>query len=316
MLKERKFTDLYVGKTAFICGTGDGHDPLPLGDEYADEVEELRQLCADELQSKGREDFVVRHDGVGYRVSVIRSLTETVFVLRRFPNQIIPIEKLGINRKLLEMLMAKDLIGLVVVSGAFGNGKTTTASSIVAGRLKALGGIAVTIEDPPEMPLEGRHGEGVCYQTWAEKGGFAEACRRATRWAPSMILLGEVRDPETAVQALRSSVNGRLVVCTTHADSPGGAIERLQSLASGGGITSEDASQLLSTGLAAVLNQKIEDSGDRKQLFIQSLWVRGVPDEDGIRSIINKRSFSHLGTYIDQQRNRMLAQGGSRLPAS
>jgi Tfp pilus assembly pilus retraction ATPase PilT len=317
MLKERKFTDLYVGSTsALVCGTGDGHDPSPLGEDYASEIEALRHLCADELRDKGREDFVVRHDGVGYRVSVIRSLTETVFVLRRFPDQIIPIERLGINRKLMEMLMAKDLSGLVVVSGAFGNGKTTTASSIVAGRLKALGGIAVTIEDPPEMPLEGRHGEGVCYQTWAEKGGFAEACRRATRWAPSMILLGEVRDPETAVQALRASVNGRLVVCTTHADDVPGAIERLQSLASGGGITSDDASQLLSAGLAAVLNQKIEDSGDRKQLFIKSLWIRGAADEDGIRAMINKRSFSHLRTYIDQQRNQMLAQGGNRVLAS
>ncbi len=283
-------------------------------DECRHETEELRQACMQEKNLRERDDFVVRHNNVGYRVSVIQSLTDTVFVLRRFPDGIVPLERIGMHPKLVEQLLGKKLTGLVVVAGAFGNGKTTTASSIVAARLRQNGGVAVTIEDPPEMPLEGAHGEGVCYQTWAEKGGFAEACRRATRWAPTMILLGEVRDSETAVEALRASVNGRLVICTTHADDVPGAIERLQALASGGGMSAEDASQLLAAGLSAVLHQRIDAAGGRKQLHVRTLWIRGSEEESGIRASITRRQYPQLKTVMDQQRNQMLnhAQSAAR----
>lgn len=306
-LKDHSFTDLYVGKgVGLLCGTGKDKDPIPVPDDCRHEAEELRQACIEEQKARGRDDFVVRHNSVGYRVSVIQSLTDTVFVLRRFPDGIVPLERIGMHPKLLAQLLGKKLTGLVVVAGAFGNGKTTTASSIVAARLRQHGGVAVTIEDPPEMPLEGAHGEGVCYQTWAEKGGFAEACRRATRWAPTMILLGEVRDSETAVEALRSSVNGRLVICTTHADSVPGAIERLQALASGGGMGADDASQLLSAGLSAVLHQRIEAAGGRKQLHVRTLWIKGADEEDGIRSSISKRQYAQLKTIMDLQRSQMM----------
>lgn len=313
MLKDLKFTDLYIGRDAgLLAGAEHGKDPVPVDSVHAQEVADLREQCLREMQATGREDFVVRHGGVSYRVSVIRSLSDTVFVLRRFPDEVPSLKDLRIHPKLYELLLTPHLSGLVVVAGAFGNGKTTTASSIVAARLRSHGGVAVTIEDPPEMPLEGRHGEGVCYQTWASKGGFAEACRRATRWAPTIIFLGEVRDSETAIEALRASVNGRLVVCTTHADDVVGAIERLQALASGGGVASDDATQLLSAGLSAVIHQKLQDFGDRKQLFIRSLWIKGSADEPGIRSTIMARKFPQLNTIVDQQRNQMLTQNGPR----
>lgn len=312
MLRDLKFSDLYIGReTAMVSGAANDRDPVPVPSEHADEIASLRARCEADLSANGRQDFGVRHEGVSYRVAVINALNETIFVLRRFPDQVVPLEKIGIHKKLIDNLLEPKLTGLVVVAGAFSNGKTTTASAIVIARLKRLGGVAVTIEDPPEMALEGRHGEGVCYQTWAEQGGFAAACRRATRWAPTMIFLGEVRDAETAVEALRASVNGRLVICTTHADSIPSAIERLHTLASSV-CGADDAAHLLSGGVAAVLHQRMEDHEDRKQVFVKSLWVKNASDEAGIRSTILSRRLAQLTTHVDQQRNQMLAHTGTK----
>lgn len=309
MLKTVPFTDIYLGAdSALVAGVPNTSDPVPLGPEHDEEVKELRAKCLHELETHRREDFPLRHCDIGYRVSVIHSLTEVVFVLRRFADSVPMLETMGIHKRIVENLLTPKLTGLIVVAGAYGQGKTTTASSVVVSRLSKFGGVAVTVEDPPEMPLQGKHGEGVCYQTWVEKGGFAGACRQATRWAPSIIFLGEIRDGETAIEALRASVNGRLVIATTHAENPLMAIDRIHALASGvGGTSSEDVTHLLAAGLTCVLHQKIETHGDRKQLFVSSLWIH---DEDaaGIRATIQTKRFSQLGSVIDQQRNQMLTQ--------
>lgn len=312
MLRDLKFSDLYIGReTAMVSGADNDRDPIPVPSEYGEEIEALRKHCITEVETHSRQDFGLRHEGINYRVAVINALSETIFVLRRFPDQVVALEKIGIHKKHVEHLLDPRLTGLVVVGGAFSNGKTTTASAVVIARLKKLGGVAVTIEDPPEMALEGRHGEGVCYQTWAEQGGFAAACRRATRWAPTIIFLGEVRDAETAIEALRASINGRLVICTTHADGVPSAIERLHALASGICGT-EDASHLLSAGLAAVIYQKMEDHEGRKQVFVNALWIKNAEEEAGIRSTILTRRLPQLNTFIQQQRNQMLTQPGPK----
>jgi len=307
MLRHLPFTDLYLGEhVAHMAGVPGTHDPLPVPGELELEISELRAKCASVWEQHGRDDFSIKYQNTSYRASVIQSLADTVFVLRRFPESIPQLQQLGIHQKIIENLLEPNITGLIVVSGTFGQGKTTTASSLVVSRLAALGGVAITIEDPPEMPLEGQHGLGVCYQTWAGKGGFADACRKATRWAPSIIFLGEVRDGETAIEALRASINGRLVVCTTHSDNVTGAIERIFALASSE-TSSEDTTQLLAHGLKGVLHQRLEIHGDRKQVFLTSLWVDG-PDETGIRSTITSRRINQLQSFVDQQRNQMLAQ--------
>jgi Tfp pilus assembly pilus retraction ATPase PilT len=308
MLKNVPFTDIYLGAdSALVAGVPNTSDPVPLGGEHDEEVKSLRALCVAELEKHGREDFALKHCDIGYRASVIRSLTEIVFVLRRFADDVPRLESMGIHHRIVENLLTPRLTGLIVVAGAFGQGKTTTASSVVVSRLCKYGGVAVTVEDPPEMPLQGKHGEGVCYQTWVEKGGFADACRKATRWAPSIIFLGEIRDGETAIEALRASVNGRLIIATTHAENPVMAIERIHALAAGVSGSSEDVSHLLAAGLCCVLHQKIENQGDRKQLFVSSLWIS---DEDapGIRATIHAKRFTQLTSVIEQQRNQLLTQ--------
>lgn len=319
-LKDMRFTDVYIGASdTWLKGVPGSIDPQPAPSAYRDEVREMRTLCEQALAADKRDEYPIRHDGVSYRVSIIDSLKERVFVLRRFPDDVPRLAKLGIHSGVVRFLLRPGLTGLIVVSGAFGQGKTTTASSIVVTRLDVHGGVAVTVEDPPEMPLEGRHKEGVCWQTWVGPGEFAEACRKAMRWAPSMILLGEVRDAETAMEALRASINGRLVICTTHADNPAMAVERIFALAAAKGGNSDDVANLLGSGLSAVIHQQLENHEGRTQLLLDTLFVEGE-DVAAIRSTLAQRKFGQLGSIITAQKNRLLTagalKGGVQSPAA
>lgn len=235
MLKDLQIKDIYLGKqAAWLSGLPGTKDPVPAPSDCLAELAQLRELCDAEwakLENDSRENFPVRLNGITYRASVIESLSDRVYVLRPMPQSIPKPEELNLHQNYIKMLTAQGLTGLIIVAGPFGQGKTTTISAIIAERLGKHGGVGITIEDPPEMPLEGTHGDGVCYQTWVKQGQFSDACRKAARWAPSMIFIGEVRDSETAAEALRASINGSLVLCTLHADSVHQAVERMYTLA-------------------------------------------------------------------------------------
>lgn len=309
-LKGLTFTDVYLGTGGFalLAGVPDTTDPVQPGEEHKAEVVSLREACDTYYRDNGeRQDFPLRFGDISYRVSVMKTIDELVFVLRRLSDSLVPLAQLGIPAMMVQQMMDKALRGLFIISGTFGNGKTTTASSYVQARLAQYGGIAVTIEDPPEMPLHGRHGDGVCYQTWAERGEFAFSCRQAARWAPSIIFLGEIRDSETAIEALRASINGKLVICTAHADYPAMAIERVFALANGDGEggTSDDVLSMLSTGLAGVLHQRLEKAGTRMQLMVDTLFMT-EEDGPGARMQIRQRNFGQLKSVSQLQKNRLL----------
>lgn len=300
-LKDHKFSDIYLGATtSWLAGVPGKLDPVPAPADCTEELAALRQLCEETCLRHKRREVTIRGAGVSYRVAVLESLSEIVYVLRRFPDRVERLDAIGIHQKYCEQLLAPGLTGLVVIAGAFGQGKTTTASALIASRLARFGGVAVTIEDPPEQPLEGRHGEGVCYQTWVVKGQFGDALRNAARWAPSIIFVGEVRDQETAIEALRASINGRLVVCTTHADTVPMAVERLFSLARSDNANAEDVAHLLASGLRAVVHQDL--AGEPKMLKASMLWLG---DEPGAQGNIKRREWAQLQNTVDMQYNRM-----------
>lgn len=312
MLKDIILKDIYLGKhNAWLAGVPGTLDPIKAPDECQSELDDLRTVCEEGSAGASRDEFAIRHNDTAYRVSVMRSMNDTVFVLRRFPRHVPAISELGIHSDYIQSLLQPKLSGLVIVAGAYGQGKTTTASAIIASRLEKFGGVAITIEDPPEMPLEGLHGEGVCYQTWVEQGGFGEATRKAARWAPSMIFLGEVRDGETAAEALRASINGRLVICTTHADTVPMAIERIYSLANGVAGNSDDTSSLMANGLLCVLTQRLEGD-EQKRIKTEFLWVD--KENTGVRNTVRLRRFDQVSSEVTLQLNRLLANGRTQKP--
>ena len=310
-LTDIQFSDLYLGEeNCWLSGVPNTCDPIPAPADCGPELARLRDSCVKSYDKTSKKEFSVKQDGVSYRASLLPSMSENVFVLRRFPKSVPKIESLGIHSHYVNLLLEQGLSGLIVVAGAFGQGKTTTASAIVGSRISKFGGVAVCIEDPPEMPLEGRRGEGVIYQCWADEGGFGHACKQAARWAPSIIFVGEVRDAETATEALRASINGRLVVCTVHSDCARTAIDRLYSLANGVAGNSEDVASLLASGLLAVIHQKLE--GEPRRLKMEFLWLSNDDRSAGVRNTIRNRKFMQLESEIRLQLNNMQHMNQSR----
>lgn len=299
-LHEIKFVDLFLGETAsWLTGVPQTSDPSPVPPACDQDLVELRRICHDTMSNGTSEDFNVRYGELSFRASLLRSLNEDVFVLRRAPPKVEEVENLGLHPQYVNMLMERDLRGLVVIAGAYGQGKTTTASSILVSRIAKFGGVAVCIEDPPEMPMEGRRGKGVIYQRKVEKGGFAHEMRQAARWAPNVIFLGEVRDAETAVEALRASINGRLVICTIHSFNVISAIDRIYTL----GGSNDDIASLMASGLSLVVHQRLINEPKRPALEV--LMVKGE-ENAGVQNTIRMRKFEQLNSVIQLQRDRIM----------
>jgi type II secretory ATPase GspE/PulE/Tfp pilus assembly ATPase PilB-like protein len=116
--------------------------------------------------------------------------------------------------------------GIIVVTGPTGSGKTTTLAALMRSVMRP-GLRAVTVEDPVERELPG----AVQVQVRSELGlGFAQVLRSVLRQDPDLILIGEIRDRETADIAVRASLTGHLVLTTLHANDSAGAVERLRDL--------------------------------------------------------------------------------------
>lgn len=135
------------------------------------------------------------------------------------------IESLGFSdenyKKVLKMIAAPN--GIILVTGATGTGKSTTVYSILQ-RLNTEEANVITVEDPVEMNINGVNQ----IQTNSEIGlTFATALRSILRQDPNVIMIGEIRDDETAKIAVRASITGHLVLSTIHTNNSLNTIERL-----------------------------------------------------------------------------------------
>ncbi|MBQ6497908.1 MAG: Flp pilus assembly complex ATPase component TadA [Bacilli bacterium] len=157
------------------------------------------------------------------------------------------IDSLGFHPKNLEKI--KRMMGLpngiILTTGATGSGKSTTTYSILQGLNKPETNV-ITVEDPIEMNIEGINQ----VQVNAEIGmTFAAALRSILRQDPNVILIGEIRDAETAQIAVRASITGHLVLSTIHTNNALATVERL--------LDMDVERYLLSTALSGIISQRL-----------------------------------------------------------
>jgi type II secretory ATPase GspE/PulE/Tfp pilus assembly ATPase PilB-like protein/CheY-like chemotaxis protein len=184
---------------------------------------------ADRLRPQdGRARVSVNNEAVDLRVSTLpASLGEKVVI--RILNQrttVLDLEALGMHederRAMIDLLASKE--GIILVTGPTGSGKTTTLYSAI--RLVQSPGVnIVTVEDPVEYRL----GENIVQVQVHERAGltFASALRSILRQDPDVVLVGEIRDQETAQIAVQASLTGHLVLSTLHTNDAPNAVTRL-----------------------------------------------------------------------------------------
>lgn len=179
------------------------------------------------LPQDGRINFKSGDSQFDIRVSVLPTLYGEKVVLRLLNNDAtdIDLNSLGFSRFDLENYLqgVKRPNGILLISGPTGSGKTTTLYATLKLLNKETRNI-LTIEDPVEYTLEGIN------QVQLKESiglGFAAALRTFLRQDPDVIMVGEIRDPETANMAIRAALTGHLVLSTIHTNSAWGTVSRL-----------------------------------------------------------------------------------------
>jgi len=186
---------------------------------------------------------------IDIRVSSLPTLFGESVVLRLLNREEVrlDLETLGISSDILgdfERIILRPY-GLILVTGPTGSGKTTTLYGVM-NRINAPDKKIITVEDPVEYQLDGINQ----IQIRPKIGlGFASALRNILRQDPDVILVGEIRDAETAEIAIQSALTGHLVFSTLHTNNAASAITRLQEM----GVES----YLLSSCLLAVMAQRL-----------------------------------------------------------
>lgn len=178
----------------------------------------------------GKFRFVHAGENLEIRLSVIPTVCGENVVMRilRPHGQILDFPDLGINRDMCEQL--EELIthphGMLLVTGPTGSGKTSTLYTAIK-KLNTPNRNIMTIEDPVEIRMHGIRQ----IQARPDVGlTFAGALRTILRQDPDVILVGEIRDEETALIATQASLTGHLVLSTLHTNDAAGAIARLKDL--------------------------------------------------------------------------------------
>jgi len=177
----------------------------------------------------GRFTVLCNGEEIEIRTSSLPCKYEESVVMRILnPKKLIEIEGLGIRKDIFNQFKKeiKKPNGMIIVTGPTGSGKTTTLYSILK-RIQGPEIKIITIEDPIEYRLEGISQTQVA----PDKGyDFLNGLRAIVRQDPDVILVGEIRDYETAKIALQAALTGHLVLTTLHTNDTAGTIARLQSL--------------------------------------------------------------------------------------
>ncbi len=184
---------------------------------------------AKEFDSTKECNFAIAPQGIGrFRVSAFVAQGHVGAVIRTIVTKIPTFEDLELPAQLKDVAMTKR--GLCLVVGGTGSGKSTTLAAMIGFRNESTRGHIITIEDPVEYV----HPHRGCVVTHREVGVDTEswhnALKNTLRQAPDVIMIGEIRDEETASTAVRAANSGHLVLATMHAPVAAGAVQSMRAL--------------------------------------------------------------------------------------
>jgi twitching motility protein PilT len=159
-----------------------------------------------------------------FRASIFRQRGAVGIVMRLIPIQVLSIEQLNLPPVLSEIADARR--GLVLVTGATGNGKTTSMAAMLRYINETRHAHIITIEDPIEFIHEPQKCMIIQREVGADTESFKDAMTAALRQDPDVILVGEIRDRETAATCLKAAETGHLVMSAIHTPDAVATIQR------------------------------------------------------------------------------------------
>ncbi len=205
-------------------------------------------------------DFAYEHtDGTAFRVNLFYKRRNISTVMRRIASKAWSIEELGLPHAVYNLIKAKQ--GLILVTGPTGSGKSTSMQSLLDYVNEHRVEHILTIEDPIEFVFTPKRSVISQREIGVDTLSFANALRGALRQDPDVVMIGEMRDPETIMAAMNLSETGHLVISTLHTSSATQTISRLASA-----FPPEQQMQIysrLSDTLIGVVSQRLVPRSDR-----------------------------------------------------
>ncbi len=296
-VREQKGSDLHlvVGLPPMIRIHGDltRTSLPPLSEERANQLL-LPILSEEQLQTfkeKYEIDFSYEVKHVGrFRANIFRQRGGVSGVFRIIPTIIPTFEDLGLDRRIFEPI-CDHRNGLILVTGPTGSGKSTTMAAMVDVINKTRYEHILTIEDPIEFVHQHKRCSVNQRELSVHTLSFAAALRSALREDPDVILVGEMRDPETIKLALTAAETGHLVFSTLHTINTYESINRVI-----GAFSSDHQEQIrqeLSGVLRAIVSQKLLPRSDHRgrvlayELLICNTAVKNLIKEAKLDQIVS-----------------------------
>ena len=237
-------------------------------------------IAESRLPQDGRISFTLYGRIVDFRVACQPTTNGENFVMRILDQQrnISKVENLGLNQKadkMLRLILSRPT-GVLMVTGPTGSGKTTTLYSIVQ-HLNTVGVNIMTLEDPVEYPLPMIRQSAVSENS---KMDWATGIKSLLRQDPDILLIGEVRDNETAELVFRAAMTGHVVLTTLHTNSAIGVIPRLTDMGVLPDIMATNISGVLAQRLVRKLCVKCKRNKENLSDLDKTVLPRLFPDVD------------------------------------
>lgn len=283
-----------------------------------DDVEQLIGKLMDEKQRRAYAemqeiDFSFELPGIArFRVNAFKQHAGAAAVFRTVPTRIMTLQQLGLGDVFKQICSFSS--GLVVVTGATGSGKSTTLAAMVDFINSSRYQHILTIEDPIECVHTSKNCLINQREVHRHTRSFHEALRAALREDPDIILLGELRDPETIRLALTAAETGHLVLASLHTSSAAKTIDRIVDVFAG----DEKAMvrSMLSESLQAVVSQALlpKIAGGRVaalEIMLVTSAIRNLIREDKVAQMYSAiQTGASLGMKTLDQHLKELVQTG------
>lgn len=267
----------------------------------------------DDFRKNMELDFSHRVPGHGrFRVNFFMQAGEPAAAFRTIPEIIRTTQELGLPESINSITRQPN--GLVLVTGPTGSGKSSTLAAMIEARNREFEEHIMTIEDPVEFVYQEKKSYINQREIGADTSSFAEALKRVLRQDPDVILIGELRDPETISIALTAAETGHLVFGTLHTQSASKSINRLVD-----SFPAYQQSQIrsqLSDTLRAIISQTLLKKEGGGRVVATEILVRNNAIAHQIREGNTSQIYSSLqngrseGMHtLDQDLKRLLQEG-------
>jgi twitching motility protein PilT len=269
----------------------------PLGGEEARNLllPLLSQVQSRELQSAKSVDFCFTRDGIGrFRANIHHQRGTVAGSIRLLPEKVPTLEALHLPPALRRFAEARQ--GLVLITGSTGCGKSSTLAALIDLINTQRHDHVVTIEDPVEFVHANRQSVIEQIEVGVDAPDFAGSLRSILRQNPDVILVGEMRDPETIAMVLTAAETGHLVLSTLHTNDTSQAVSRI--LDSFPSSNQPQIRQQLSLALLAIVAQQLVPGASGARYPAVEILMATT----GVRNLIRKGEDHQLYTALSTGR--------------